>query len=134
MGCDATISRTDGQPLGAREHVVGILQAAFAGVEFGWVMSGPEKIARMRAKGMEFPEVLREFLETQPAKFEGFWQDTEGSGQFFFGSAEVVHAIDAVFYGPCPSLQAAEELLKSHGWSIFYPISLNTALLDAERE
>ena len=68
MPWEVMIQRADGQALGDKESVIGAMQAAIPGLEFGFEPSGLEKIAKARAAGIEFPECLRTFFQTQPAR------------------------------------------------------------------
>lgn len=72
MPWELTISREDQDSLGDLESLQKAIESAIPGVEFYREPSGLEKMA---AAGIEFPEVMRAFLETAPAtvqaEFEG---------------------------------------------------------------
>lgn len=122
MGLDSTIFRTDGAPLGDRETVVRILRRHFDGAEFGWTASGVDKLAAMKSQGIEPPEILREHLVGQPAKYEGVYDGPGWSAQFFFGDADPIETLDVVLRGETILVtQVIEELVSETGWSVSHP-------------
>ncbi len=116
MPWEVTIRRADGAPLGdlatVREQIVASLPA----IRFEREASGQEKIAFARAKGIEFPEVLRKHFEQQLAKE---WAEFIGDGfsvTLYGFEAQPLAAIHAEVRGdssPAPVLAA---LCNPHDW------------------
>jgi hypothetical protein len=122
MALEGTIFRADGAPLGDRETVVETLRRHFDGAEFGWTSSGVDKLAAMKSQGIEPPEVLREHLLGQPAKYEGVYDGPEWSAQFFFGNADPIEKLDVVLRGKTNlAIEVIEDFVSKTGWSISQP-------------
>src|SRR5262245_61021158 len=122
MGLDATIKRPDGKPLGAVAEVQQALAAAFPGVVFGRLPSGAEKIRAAAERGVVFPDVIRQHLESSPAENGGDYKGPDFSAEFFLGSLEIVQHVHVVLRGTTASSEPMFELLKErYGWFTTYP-------------
>jgi len=122
MGLDTTIKSRDGLPLGNAETVKSAIAAAFPGVKFGVLPSGVEKIRVMAERGIEFPEVIRAHLESQPAELGGDFQNDQFSAEFFLGSTEPIEHVDAVLRGQTVASEPfLEKLMAMTGWQITHP-------------
>lgn len=117
MGLDGTIKRYDGKPLGSIATVQRVLRAAFPGIELGRLPSGAEKIQAAKEKGIEFPDVIRQHLESAPAQYGGDYEGPEFSAQFILGADEVVQQVDIVLYGTTTAVEPMLEFLeREYGW------------------
>jgi hypothetical protein len=122
MGLDATIKRADGKPLGLVAQVQKALAAAFPGVVLGRLPSGVEKIQAAQERGVDFPDVLRQHLESSPARWGGDYEGPDFSAQFHFGMAEVVQHVDVVLYGTTVASEPNFALLeREYGWVTTFP-------------
>jgi hypothetical protein len=113
---EVTIRRPDGAPLGDYSAVRQQISAVLPGIQFRRLPSGQEKIADARAIGIEFPEVLRQHLEQQPAVEQAEFEGDGFSIQLYgFGSCPLA-AFHAELRGdgdPVPVLRA---LCVPNGW------------------
>jgi hypothetical protein len=125
MGLSATLSRIDGQPLGSREELVHVFEQHFPGIVFGWTLSGPEKLAIAKSRGLEFPPVLREHLEKAPPVLEGDWDGPDGKMKLY-GIGEVsATALDLEFWGAWEQSDTIwAKVLPRYGWQIEYHSTL----------
>lgn len=122
MGLDGTIKRPDGKPLGTVAAVQQALASAFPGIEFGREPSGAEKLRMAAAKGITFPDILRQHLESRPAQESADYQGAEFSAQFHFGPDEVVQQVDVVLYGTTTASEPMFALLEERfGWVTTHP-------------
>jgi len=116
MPWEVTIRRADGAPLGELATVRQQIAAALPALQFHREPSGPEKMAAAHAAGVEFPDIIRQQLERQPAteraEFEG-----DGFTVVLYGfEARPLTAIHAEVRGggnPVPVLAA---LCRPHEW------------------
>ena len=116
MSWEVTIRRADGAPLGDLVTLRQQIGDALPGTQFQREPSGQEKIAAARAAGVEFPDIIRQHLESRPAtelaEFEG-----DGISVVLYGfEAEPLSAIHAEVRGegnPVPVLAA---LCRPQGW------------------
>ncbi|MFO0848428.1 MAG: hypothetical protein U0871_07720 [Gemmataceae bacterium] len=122
MGLDATIKRSDGQPLGKLASVQEALALAFPGIVFGRLPSGSEKIQEAAKMGVVFPDIIRQHLESSPAKYNGEYEGPDFFAEFVLGSEDVVQQVDVVLRG---TTQAAEPMLtfleERFGWVTTHP-------------
>jgi len=122
MGLDATIRRADGKPLGSLAAVQQALAAAFPGIVLGRLPSGAEKIKAAAARGIVFPDILRQHLETTPAQFGGDYQGPEFSAQFNFGASELVQQVAVVLYGTTVASEPMFDFLeREYRWVTTHP-------------
>src|SRR5262245_12808574 len=122
MGLDATLVTGNGAPLGQRGNVVATLSRYFPGSLFGWLPSGQEQLALMRQRGIEPPDVMREHLERQPAKFRGDWEGPTFGVEFHFGSDERIQEIDVVLRGKTTDSDGVfGRLQHEQGWWLTFP-------------
>ena len=117
MGLDIVVKRADGRPLGPLAEVQQALAEAFPGIVFDQEPSGTEKIRAAEAKGIIFPDVIRQQFETAPARHAGDYEGPGFSAQFNLGAGETVQAIDVVLYGKTVASEPMFALLKKeYGW------------------
>jgi hypothetical protein len=122
MGLDATIKRADGEPLGPVAEVQQVLATAFPGIVLGRLPSGAEKIQAAAERGVVFPDILRQHLESAPAQYSGEYEGANFSAQFSLGAAEVVQHVDLVLYGTTVASEPMFEVLeRRYGWVTTYP-------------
>jgi hypothetical protein len=116
MPWEVTIRRSEGEPLGDLPAVRAVIEAAVPGMQFYQEPSGAERIAAARARGIEFPDVIRQIFERLPAKTQAVLEG-EGFSLVLYGfNAEPLTAIHAEVRGggdPHPVLTA---LCRSTGW------------------
>jgi hypothetical protein len=77
LATEYVISFRDNRPLGSVEVIQTLIRTHFPSVKFYWTTSGLEKLRIAKERGIEFPPVLRQGLETLPSLLEGV---AEGSG------------------------------------------------------
>lgn len=117
MGLDIVIKRADGLPLGPLAEVQQALAATFPGIVFGQEPSGAEKIRAAEAKGIIFPDVIRQQFETAPAHHAGDYEGPDFSAQFGLGAGEMIQTIDVVLYGTTAASEPMFAYLKkNYGW------------------
>ena len=75
--------RADRSHLGDRQAIEEAIASVFPGVQFYCDPSGPERIAVMRERGVEFPDVIRRHLEQLPATRQGDFVGDGFSARFF---------------------------------------------------
>ena len=122
MGLDATIKRADGEPLGPVAEVQRALTAAFPGIVLGRLPSGAEKIRAAAERGVVFPDIIRQHLESSPAQYGGEYEGPGFSAQFNLGAAELVQEVDVVLYGITVASEPMFELLeREYGWVTTHP-------------
>ena len=122
MGLDTTIKRGDGEPLGLVALVQQALTVAFPGIVLARLPSGAEKIQAAAERGIVFPDVIRQHLESSPAQYGGDYQGPDFSAQFNLGAAEIVQQVDVVVYGTTAASEPMFELLeRQHGWVTTHP-------------
>lgn len=122
MGLDATIQRPDGEPLGKLADVQQALATAFPGIRFGRLPSGAEKIRAAEEQGVVFPEIIRQHLESSPARHGGESEGPELSAQFSLGSSEPVPHVDVVLYGDTVASEPMfARLEERYGWITTHP-------------
>jgi hypothetical protein len=122
MGLDATIKRADGAPLGELAEVQRALAHAFPGIVFGRLPSGAEKIQAAAERGIVFPDIIRQHLESSPARHGGDYEGPDFSAQFNLGPTEIVQQIDVVLYGNTVASQPMfAQLERQYGWVTTYP-------------
>lgn len=123
MSYSVSIRRADRSPLGDLETVERAISAAFPGVQFYGEPSGAEKIEVMRARGVEFPDVLRQFLEQEPATRQGDFDSDFANGgffvRFFLGANAEVHTLLVELRGETERAGPFLELLSTQtGWVV----------------
>jgi hypothetical protein len=122
MGLDATIKRTDGVPLGPVGVVQQALAVAFPGINLGRLPSGSDKIQAAAERGIVFPDVIRQHLESTPAQYGGDYQGPDFSAEFNLGAAEIVQQVHVVLYGRTTASEPMFQLLERlHGWITTHP-------------
>ncbi|MCE9532238.1 MAG: hypothetical protein K8T89_14130 [Planctomycetes bacterium] len=122
MGLDGTIKRHDGKPLGTVAAVQEALASAFPGIKFGREPSGAEKLLMAEAKGVRFPDSLRQHLESSPAQAGADYEGPDFSAQFHFGPNDVVQIVDVVLYGTTTASDPMFARLKEqYGWITTHP-------------
>jgi hypothetical protein len=122
MGLDGTIRRADGEPLGDVAAVQHVLSAAFPGIVFGRLPSGEEEIRAAAARGVVFPDVIRESFERTPAQHGGEFKGADYSASFNLGASDTVQSIDVVLYGTTTASESMFTLLEERfGWITTHP-------------
>ena len=122
MGLDATIKRPDGKPLGKIEKIQKALQETFPGIVLGMLPSGAEKIRAAEEQGIVFPDVIRQSLESTPAKHGGEYEGPEFSAQFDLGPSNVVQSVSVMLYGTTTASEAVFAILEErYGWIATFP-------------
>ena len=122
MGLDATIKRADGEPLGPVAEVQQALAAAFPGIVLGRLPSGADKIQAAAERGLVFPDIIRQHLESAPVQYGGEYQGTDFSAQFSLGAAEVVQQVDVVLCGTTVASEPMFDALeRRYGWVTTHP-------------
>jgi hypothetical protein len=116
MPWEVTIRRADGAPLGDMATVRQQIVAALPAIRFERESSGQEKLAFARAKGIEFPEVLRQHFEqqlaTERAEFYG-----DGFSIHLYGfEAQPLAAIHAEVRGDSNPAPVLASLCNPHDW------------------
>ncbi|MBA4064245.1 MAG: hypothetical protein C0501_11125 [Isosphaera sp.] len=104
MATECTLRRADGRPFGSFAEVQALIHRLFPAVVFGWTTSGPDKLRIAKERGVEFPPVIRESLETLPSLLEGV---AEGDGYhvtFGLGHEEPVACLYVTPRGNAPEL------------------------------
>ena len=98
------------------------MAVAFPGIELGWLPSGAEKIRAAAERGIDFPEIIRQSLESSPAEHGGDYVGPDFSAEFNFGSSDVVKQVDVVLYGTTSaSLPNFGLLEERYGWVTTHP-------------
>jgi hypothetical protein len=123
MGLDLTLSRSNSQPLGSRDHVIGVLLEFFPDAKFWWMPPGKERIKAFRENnGSDYPGILREYYETKPAEYIGHWQGPRFFAEFYLGEKQPIVEVGLVLRG---QTQFADEVLQrmedQHGWLASWP-------------
>jgi len=122
VGLDATIKRADGQPLGQLAEVQHVLAAVFPGIVLGQLPSGKDRIRAAAERGVVFPEVIRQHLESTPSRIAGEYEGPDFSAQFNLGTADLVQTIDVVLYGNTVASEPMfESLERAFGWITSFP-------------
>lgn len=115
MPWEVTIGREDQNSLGELEAVQKAIESAIPGVEFYREPSGLEK---MTASGIEFPEVLRSFLETAPATVQADFEGDGFSMRLYLGTGPVVQNIGLEVRGSGDPMPCLQKLTSETGWRI----------------
>ena len=116
MPWEVTIRRADGKPLGDLSSVRQQIAVAVPAMEFYREPSGQEKIAAARVAGIEFPDVIRQHMEEQPATEQSEFEGDGFSVRLYGFNAQPLLEIYAEVRGngnPVPVLAA---LCCPHGW------------------
>lgn len=116
MPWDVTIRRPDGEPLGDVDAVCERIAEAVPDVQFYREPSGAERIAAVRARGIEFPEIVRQRLESEPARVRAAFEGGGLSVLLYGFEARPLVALHAEVRGegnPVPLLAA---LCRPSGW------------------
>jgi hypothetical protein len=116
MPWEITIRRSDGSPFGDFPTVRHQIITALPAVTFQRLPSGLERIAAARAAGVEFPEVIRQHFEGQPAAEQAEFEGDGFSLELYGFEAQPLSAIHANIRGngnPVPVLAA---LCRPHDW------------------
>jgi hypothetical protein len=118
MGLDLTLSRSNSQPLGSRDHVISVLLEFFPDAKFWWMPSGKELIKAHREKyGSDYPGPIHEYYETKPAEYIGDWQGSGLSAEFYLGCKDPIAEIALVLRG---KTHLADDVLQRledrYGW------------------
>jgi hypothetical protein len=122
MGLDGTIKRGDGSPLGPVAKIQQALAEVFPGIVLGRLPSGAEKIRIAAERGIVIPDIIRQSLESTPARYGGDYQGPDFSAQFNLGAAEIVQQIDVVLYGRTVASEPMFALLeRRYGWVTTHP-------------
>src|SRR5687768_951308 len=99
MPWEVTIRRADGEPLGDVPAVRERIEATVAGMRFFQEPSGAERVAAARARGIEFPDSIRQIFEKQPAKVQAVFEG-DGLSVLLYGfEAEPLSALHAEVRG-----------------------------------
>jgi len=122
VGLDSTLKRVDGRPLGSVAEVQHALTVAFPGIVLGRLPSGAEKIRAAAARGVRFPDTVRQHLESTPGRHGGEYEGPGFSAQFNLGAAEIVQQVDVVLYGTTEASEPMFALLeREYGWVMTHP-------------
>lgn len=122
MGLDGTIKRADGLPLGPVTKVQQALSLVFPGIVLGRLPGGAEKVQAAAERGIIFPEILRQHLDSAPGEYGGDYEGPDFSAKFYLGAAEVVQQIEVVLYGATVASEPMFALLEQEcGWVTTYP-------------
>lgn len=116
MPWEITIRRGDGEPLGDLTTVRELFVAAIPGLQFYREPSGPEKIAAARAMGVEFPDVLRQHMETRPATEQADYEGDGYSIRFYGFNGQPLSAVYAEVRGNGNPLPALAALCRPNKW------------------
>src|SRR5262249_41521891 len=111
--------RGDGQPLGTFEQVQAMIRDLFPSAQFGWTLSGPERVRISQERGQPLPAELRQRLESLPSIFEGV---AEGEGYrvtFGLGDDEGVACLRVTPLGSAQELQSGLAALESAAGASF---------------
>ena len=111
-----TIRRADDAPLGDMDSVRERILKSLPEIKFGRLPSGAEKIAAARAKGVEFPEFIRQNLEKQPAMEEAFFEGSDFSVALYGFEVRPLLCIHAEVRGNGNPLPALAALCQPNGW------------------
>jgi len=104
MATEYTLRRADGRPFGSFDQVQAIIRQLFPTVEFFWTESGPEKVRRAEANGVELPPHIREWMVGRPAVFEGVAEGPDFHVTFGLGTKEPVACLFVEPRGLSPEL------------------------------
>jgi hypothetical protein len=81
-----------------------------------------EKLREAAERGVAFPDVIRQHLESSPAQHGGHYQGPDFSAEFYLGSSEVVQRVDVVLYGNTVASEPMFALLEErYGWITTHP-------------
>ena len=116
MPWEVTIRRPDGEPLGDLPAVRAGIEAAVPGMQFFRQPSGADRIAAARARGIEFPDVIRESFERQPAKTQAVFEGDGFSILLYGFNAEPLTAVHAEVRGGGDPHPVVTALCRSNGW------------------
>lgn len=109
MPWEVTIRRADGAPLGDLAYVRQQITNALPAIQFYRAPSGLERIAAARAKGYEYPDIIREHFEGLPATDRAQFEGDCFSVELYGFQAEPLNEIYANVRGdgnPMPMLAA----------------------------
>src|SRR5262249_14419177 len=108
------LRRAGGEPFGSFAQVQALLRRAFPAIQFGWTLSGPERIQKIceSLKRPPSPEE-RQRLEHLPSLLEGV---AEGEGYrvtFHLGHQEPVACLSMTLLGSSPELERGRAALEA---------------------
>jgi hypothetical protein len=116
MPWEVTIRRADGEPLGDVPAVRERIEATVAGMRFFQEPSGAERVAAARARGVEFPDVIRQVLEKQPAKIQAVLEGDGVSVLLYGFEAEPLSALHAEVRGAGDPHPVSTAPCRGNGW------------------
>lgn len=110
-----TIRRDDEDSLGDLESVQKAVESAIPVIEF---YREPSSLEKMAAAGIEFPEVLRAFLETAAATIQADFEGDGFSMRFYLGTGPFVQSIGVEIRGSGDPMPYLWRLASQTGWRI----------------
>ena len=116
MPWEVTIRRSAGESLGSITAVLDQVQAALPGVQLYREPSGADRVAAARARGVEFPDPIRQIFERQPARVRAVLEENGVSVLLYGFEADPLVALHAEVRGdgdPVPILAA---VCRPRGW------------------
>ena len=90
MATEYILSFRDNRPLGTFAEIESLLRGTFPNVQFVWRTSGVEKLRLAEERGIEFPPLLREGLESLPSLYEAIIHADGCYVEICLGAAEPV--------------------------------------------
>ena len=122
MGLDGTIKRSDGHSLGSIAGVQDVLADIFPGVAFRRTLTGLEKLEAGEARGIIFPEALREHMASVAASYEGHYTGDDFTVEFYADSTDSIEELGVVLRGATTHSESLFALLHDrHGWILTHP-------------
>jgi hypothetical protein len=117
MPWEVVIQSSDNAELGAVAAVREKMSAALPDIKFYVEPSGLEKLAAMRERGIEFPEILRKHLEQSPASLQADFEGNDFSMQFYGFESQPLRTIRVEVRGNGNPLPALAALCRPNGWT-----------------
>jgi hypothetical protein len=120
MSWDVSIRRPDGKPLGRLDLLRRAFTESILGIQFYREPSGREKLA---ATQVDFPEVIRRFLESAPAAVQADFEEEGLVLRFSFGpeqQAEILR-VDVEVRGNRDPLPILSGICLPNGWIVTGP-------------
>lgn len=116
MPWDVCLQRKDGSPLGDVAVVCQGIEAALPETRFYREGSGKEKLQAMIARGLTFPDAIREVFEHQPARTQAIYE-TDGLIIAFYGfETDPLQQLHAEIRGNRNPVKALQRVCEHNAW------------------